>query len=96
MIKNYFSIFICNSKKKSITGPIVPERCYAPSIVPMPNGDGVVLLGCSQTSKNIYQLSWIGDELQWITKKQKLEYPRTYGPVAMWIPDELTSCTSGE
>ena len=64
-------------------------------MVPMPDGNGVVLLGCSESSKNIYQLSWnwIGDDLQWITK-QKLEYPRAYGPVAMWIPDELTSCTA--
>ena len=63
-------------------------------MVPMPDGNGVVLLGCSDSSKNIYQLSWIGDDLQGITKQQKLEYPRGYGPVAMWIPDELTSCTA--
>ena len=64
-------------------------------MVPMPDGNGVVLLGCSDYSKNIFQLSWIGDDLQWITKQQKLEYARGYGPVAMWIPDELTSCTAG-
>ena len=60
----------------------------------MPDGNGVVLLGCDTSTGKIYQLSWIGDDLQWITKQQKLDYHRNYGPVAMWIPDELTSCTS--
>ena len=64
-------------------------------MVPMPDGNGVVLLGCSDSSKNIYQLSWIGDDLQWIKKQQKLKYPRGNRPVAMLIPDELTSCTAG-
>ena len=63
-------------------------------MVPMPDGNGLVLIGCSGQSRNIYQLSWIGDASQWIKKKQKLKYPRWNGPVTMLIPDELTSCTA--
>ena len=68
-------------------------------MVSTPNGEGVIIVGCSKTigstSDKIYQLTWGNDgtELEWSTMTQKLQVSRT-NAVAMLIPDELTSCTS--
>ena len=61
------------------------------TMIPTPNEQGVILLGLKRDPKQIYQLSWKGDELQW-SKIGQLKSPRSF-TVAMWIPNELTNCT---
>ena len=82
----------------------MPLKCLHPSLVSTPNGEGVIIIGCSPhhySSSNsltdkIYQLTWgnDGNELEWSTMTQTLQVART-DAVAMLIPDELTCCKSG-
>ena len=63
------------------------------TMIPTPNGQGVIALGMKNDPKQIYQLSWKenSNELQW-SKIGQLKSPRT-NPVAMWIPNDLANCT---
>ena len=64
-------------------------------MVTSPNGQGVVLIGCTDKNKssrnNIYQLIQKMGKLQWKQMNQTLKYPR-YKAVSMLIPDELATC----
>lgn len=62
-------------------------------MVTSPNGQGVVLLGCTDKSSryNIYQLIQKMGKLQWEQMNQTLKYPRSKA-VSMLIPDELATC----
>ena len=88
-----FSGPLCNW----ISGPPLPHKCFRPTMIPTPDGEGVILLGCDEESdikyetENIYRLMWKGSELEWVIMNQKLKYPR-WNLVAMLIPDELTNC----
>ena len=82
-----------------IAGPNLPQTCWYPSMVSTPNGEGVIIVGCSTNigsiTDKIYQLTWgnDGNELEWTTMTQTLQVART-NAVAMLIPDELTCCKS--
>ena len=63
-----------------------------------PDGQGVVLLGCDDGTRNykntlkaIYELQPYEGILQWKQMNQNLTYPRSQ-TVSMYIPDELAIC----
>ena len=61
-------------------------------MLPIPNGQGAILLGCdinSKYSNEIYQLTWDENNLIWSTMSHKLSNPRG-NTVAMWIPEGFT------
>ena len=71
-------------------------NCEDGLMVPMPDGYGAILLGCSQAKDAMYKLFWNGnDELEWITMEQKLKHPRSYS-VVMYVPNEMTTCYNGK
>jgi hypothetical protein len=68
---------------------------FAASLVPSPDGQGVILIGGSDPDyafqSSIYKL--ICDELgcKWTEMEQQLQIARKYS-FAMLIPDHLTNC----
>ena len=58
-------------------------------MLPLPNGQGAILLGCDNNSPEIYQLTWDGNDLIWRAMPNKLKNPRG-NTVAMWIPEGFT------
>ena len=62
-------------------------------MVTSPDGQGIILVGCSESNEAIYELknNETGN-LEWKLMTQKLQHPRSV-TVAMLIPDELTNCS---
>ena len=60
-------------------------------MITSPDGNGVILLGCSASRDIIYELRIFNGDLEWIEISQKLKYPREH-TVPMLIPDYLTNC----
>ena len=60
-------------------------------MITSPDGNGVILLGCSASRDTIYELKIVNGNLEWVEKLQKLKYPREH-TVPMLIPDNLTNC----
>ena len=60
-------------------------------MVSLPFVKEALLVGCSDTEDgstatgNIFKLTWLGDQLQWVTLQKKLKFPRN-SAVAMLIP----------
>lgn len=84
-----------------VIGPKLPQKCEYGSMLPLPDGESAILVGChyydnsysSVYSDQIFQLSWNDeDNLEWSTMSQKLKFKRR-ASVVMMIPDELTTCT---
>jgi hypothetical protein len=80
-----------------IAGPKLPKTIYAASLVPSPDGHGVILIGGYSNTDNAFQSSiykLICDQLgcNWSEMKQQLQIARR-SFVAMLIPDTLTNCT---
>ena len=67
------------------------ESCISPSLVPSPNGEGVILLGCENNPRDMFELKNKNGVLAWMKMTQKLEYPRSHTN-AMLIPDTLVNC----
>ena len=57
------------------------------------DGQGVILLGCSENPSFMYQLANVNGTFSWQKMQQEIKYPRSYG-VAFMIPDELTTCNN--
>ena len=75
------------------SGPDLPDACTRGSMVTSPNGDGVILLGCSQNQDAIYKMAPDSNgAFVWTKMKQKLKYPRTYQPIVAPIDDEQVTC----
>ena len=73
----------------------MPHSCDDSTLVPTPEGDGVILLACKPNEGVFYKLSWNSvDELEWTTMQQTMKHPRHWTS-AMYIPDELTNCFTG-
>ena len=63
-------------------------------MISTPNGQAAIVLGISDNPKQIYQLSWEGSELKW-SYIGDLKTTRAEGTFEiMWIPNELTDCTT--
>jgi hypothetical protein len=80
-----------------IAGPKLPKTLRGASLLPSPDGQGVIVIGGYSTTDNAYQSSiykLICDELgcDWSEMKQQLKIARQLF-VAMLIPDTLTNCT---
>jgi hypothetical protein len=70
---------------------------WGASLLPSPDGQGVILIGGRSTTDDEYQSSMyklICDQLEckWSEMEQQLKIARGYF-VAMLIPDRLTNCT---
>ena len=80
---------------KLFLGPTMPHSCDDNTLVPTPEGDGVILLACKPNEGVFHKLSWnsVG-ELEWTTMQQTMKHPRHWTS-AMYIPDELTNCFTG-
>jgi hypothetical protein len=70
---------------------------YGVSLLPSPDGQGVILIGGYSKTDNSYQSSiykLICDQLgcKWSEMEQQLQTAR-YVSVAMLIPDTLANCT---
>ena len=72
--------------------------CKHGSMLTSPDGQGVILLGCDDGTRNykntlkaIYELQQYEGKLQWKQINQTLTYPRTKTG-SMYIPDELAIC----
>ena len=76
---------------KFVSGPKLPINCIFGSMITSPDGNGVILLGCSASRDTIYELKNVNGGFEWIEKFQKLKYPREH-TVPMLIPDYLTNC----
>ena len=73
----------------------MPDNCYKGRMVPMPNGQEAILLGCSANQEKIYKLFWNEGNLAWTTMTKTLKYPRSSAPIAMLLPDEMNTCKLG-
>ena len=81
----------------------MPHTCYGPSLVPTPDGTGIIALGCSNSpyapwsnnvgTDEIFYMTWIENDLKWTLLNKRLKYPR-FSAVAYFIPDKLTNCYS--
>ena len=65
-------------------------------MVPMPNGQEAILLGCYISQERLYKVYWKEGNLEWTTMTQTMKYHRSEGPIAMFIPDELNICKLGK
>ena len=65
-------------------------------MVPMPNRQEAILLGCYYTPERLYKVYWNEGNLEWTTMTQTNKYPRNTGPIAMFIPDEMNTCKLGK
>ena len=61
----------------------------------MPNGKEAILFGCYSYKEKLFKLYWNEENLVWTTMSQTMKNPRSYGPIAMFIPDEINTCKSG-
>jgi hypothetical protein len=80
-----------------IAGPKLPKKCSSASLLPSPDGQGVIFIGgwsenSGLQSSFFYKL--ICDQLgcKWSEMEQELKIHRS-NFVAMLIPDTLTNCT---
>ena len=75
--------------------PIMPGCAHA-TMVPMPNGQSVIMFGCEGKADTFYHLFWNdNDELEWTILSKTMENGRTW-PVGIWIPNELANCITGK
>ena len=65
-------------------------------MVPMPNGQEAILLGCQDYQERLYKVYWNEGNLEWTTMSQKIRYPRSNAPIAMFMPDEINTCKMGK
>ena len=68
-------------------GPKIPRKCYGGRLIPSPDGQGAIILGCRESFSDgkMFKLSWNNeDELEWTEMSQKTKYPRR-SAVAMYI-----------
>ena len=65
-------------------------------MVPMPNGQEAILLGCQSYQEKINKVYWNEGNLVWTTMTQTMKYPRSYTPIAIIIPDERNTCKLGK
>jgi hypothetical protein len=80
-----------------IAGPKLPKKLSSASLLPSPDGQGVILIGGWSYTDNADQSSMyklICDQLgcKWSEMEQQLKIARS-SLVAMLIPDTLTNCT---
>ena len=82
----------------SISGPKLPYKLgYQPLMLSSPNGSGVILIGGwnpnqNKSSNNLLELpNTLATE--WTILNQTLQNRKTF-PVAFYIPDNLTKCSS--
>ena len=76
-----------------LSGPNLINSCYYGAMVTSPTGDGVVLLGCSQSPGSIYRMSLDENgDYQWMMMEQSLKYPRSYLPIVNYIEDHQVIC----
>ena len=61
-------------------------------MVTSPNEQGVILIGCGEQNKSIYELINNDGILSWKKMSQKLEYPNKSRPTVFFIPDDLVTC----
>ena len=60
----------------------MPKKCMELALVTIPNGEGIIAVGCENT--DIYRLVWKDENtLEWSTMTQKLKYKR-YENAAMY------------
>ena len=75
-----------------ILGPRLPHTCTHATIVPTPDNQGVILLGCYQNHDPIHQLMHTDGRFEWQTWDRQLEIPRD-DTVAMIVPDQFVNCS---
>ena len=61
-------------------------------MVTSPNEQGVILIGCDEQNKSIYELINNDGILSWKKMSQKLKYPNKSRPTVFFIPDDLVTC----
>ena len=72
-------------------GPPLTHSCTHASIVPTPDKQGVILLGCYQNHDPIYELQTVNGHLEWKTWDRELQVQRD-DTVAMLVPHDLVNC----
>jgi hypothetical protein len=77
-----------------IAGPKLPKKLSSASLVPSPDGQGVILISgvSAGVQSSIYKLSCDQLECKWSEMEQQLQIARRKA-VAMLIPNHLTNCT---
>ena len=63
----------------------MPHTCYGPSLVPTPDGTGIIALGCSNSpyapwsnnvgTDEIFYMTWIENDFKWTLLNKRLKYP---------------------
>ena len=72
----------------------MPKKCMELALVTIPNGEGIIAVGCENT--DIYRLVWKDENtLEWSTMTQKLKYKRYENAAAMYIPNDMVTCNLG-
>ena len=74
-----------------ILGPRLPNSCTHATIVPTPDNQGVILIGCYQNHDPIHQLRFTDGRFEWQTWDRQLEIPRD-DTVAIIVPDQFVNC----
>jgi hypothetical protein len=77
-----------------IAGPKLPKKLSGASLVPSPDGQGVILIGGYSATDQSSMYKLICDQLgcKWSKMEQQLQIARDRA-VAMLIPNHLTNCT---
>jgi hypothetical protein len=77
-----------------IAGPKLPKKLRGASLLPSPDGQGVIVIGgySDGYQSSIYKLICDQLECKWSEMEQQLQIAR-YLSVAMLIPNHLTNCT---
>ena len=79
-----------------IEGPNPPfdveRNCQ--TVIQRPNDEAMLFLGCKHENQNLSaELAYIDNEFRWTLRPFELKHERT-DYVAMFIPDELSDCTT--
>jgi hypothetical protein len=74
-------------------GPDLPQGTYGAAMVPTPDGSGVVLIGGSNTEKDLHELKWCTTwwGCQWSLMAQHLSVER-FNHIAFYVPDSFADC----
>ena len=79
-----------------IEGPSPPidvaSNCQ--TVIQRPNDEAMLFLGCKQDNQTVSaELAYVDNEFRWTLRPFELKHQRT-DYVAMFIPDELSNCTT--
>jgi hypothetical protein len=72
-------------------GPDLPKATRGATMVPTPDGTGVVLIGGATTLKDLHELKCSSRSCNWKKLNKQLSVSRN-GHIAFYVPDSFAVC----